>query len=296
MKIGHISLLSILAIFIITLSTFYYVGTDIVSSNNKQLQSKHKLLDPLQENYVKKIDETELALANAEKQIAADNSSRNNNDLKRSAKIAGEQIKLQLQEIINAAETLANINAIQKNSIERKSRTTNPNGILIIPAVKQSYYQEVAFRKKKQSNYPEQKRQNKKIKSEIEIENNNNNNFNEEIIVIPSKLPNYFAKSIQSSFNEPTKNVDSNFTAAINQIESQPEPTSPAAENKTNPETQLTTAETKTEIKSETKTETKTEIIPITETETKTEIETKSETKIETKTETITNNNSDNSK
>ncbi|MDR2169238.1 MAG: methyl-accepting chemotaxis protein [Planctomycetaceae bacterium] len=218
MKIGRITTLSILAILVIILTILYVAGIDAVKSTNVNLQEKHKLIDPLQNDLSQIIKNAETSLAAAEKNIITKKTEQNNEHLKQSARIAANQLKLQLQEIITAAETLANINAIQKNSIERKSRSTNPNSILIIPAVKQNHYQEVAFRsliKKKQpnNNIPEQKRTKfiKKQQNEYQQINNKTNqdepnqdepnldnenidqniNPNNNAVVIPTTLHNY---------------------------------------------------------------------------------------------------------
>jgi hypothetical protein len=242
MRIGHINLIGVLTILVITLVAFYCVGINAIKSGGESLQSKQKLLEPHQNNLEKIVGETELSLVEAEKKIIAQKAELNNEHLKQSAKIAGNQLKLQFQEIITAVETLSNINSMQKNSIERKSRSTNPNGILLIPAVKQNYYQEVAFRsiqRKRQIN-KEQKRQNininqsrrnqnkenktdTKITDEDKINNKETDKITSEnsnaVIVVPSNSPSYCVKSLQLSLSPPAPKVASNSIVTKNQTE-----------------------------------------------------------------------------
>ncbi|MDR2642052.1 MAG: hypothetical protein LBC74_04585, partial [Planctomycetaceae bacterium] len=283
MRIGYITIISILTIFVIILATFYCVEINEIKSISNNFENKHKLFEPIQSGLSKVVVETEASLAAAEKKIIDNNAALNKEHLKQSARIAGDQIKLQLQELVTAAETLANINSIQKNSIERKSRSTNPNSILIIPAVKQNYYQEVAFRtlpKKRQSNSTEQKRtntttnqikqiqniENKTKITKLKTENINQENNKivadniDEVVVIPSDIPNYFIEPIQPQSITPTAKIASNFIVTKNQTESNPTEPNPI-QNKKDCEDQKqknenaieTQPKTKTEIKPETK-------------------------------------------
>ncbi|MDR1485642.1 MAG: methyl-accepting chemotaxis protein [Planctomycetaceae bacterium] len=241
MTIGRITLIGVGAILVIIIAAFYCAGINGINYGKKNLLAKQELLEPIQNNLDKITAETEASLAAAEKKITANNNTANNEILKQSARVAGNQIKLQLQEFITAAEALSNINAIQKNSIERKSRNINPNSILIIPATKQNHYQEVAFRsvqRKKQQNHYETKRQNvaaiqnkiNKTENEIEViedevdvivdknivdKNVGGDGVNVigNIIVIPSDVPDYL-KSIQTSFSEPAKKIAAHFITA----------------------------------------------------------------------------------
>ncbi|MDR1925649.1 MAG: methyl-accepting chemotaxis protein [Planctomycetaceae bacterium] len=146
MKIGQVTFVSISVILVVVLVSFYYVSSGKVRALAENAKQQQNTIENSKKNLENLIVKTESHFDNLTKNTTSQIEEKNNEKIKQSTKIAGEQIRLQLQEIITASETLANINITQKHSVERKSRNNNPNSILIIPAQKKTYYSEVAFR------------------------------------------------------------------------------------------------------------------------------------------------------
>ncbi|MDR1478853.1 MAG: methyl-accepting chemotaxis protein [Planctomycetaceae bacterium] len=282
MKIGRLTLAGVLAITVISLASIYFVGKIGIKSVSDDLKAKHDLLKPLHDNLSTIVGETESYLKETEIKIAANKTARNNEQLQLSAKIAGTQLKLQLQEIITAAETLANINTIQKNSIERQSRNTNPNSILIIPAVKQSYYQEVANRsrfRRRQSNqnethnYPTTTEQLKITEIDDKEIDNRNTVGVIDVVVMPSIVPDYSVKPLELPASRNAHKITANYIARADKIiQDQPtiiqdQPTEFAQEPKEEPQTENTENTNETiEIIPETDVSEMVEIVEIPET------------------------------
>ncbi|MDR1053237.1 MAG: methyl-accepting chemotaxis protein [Planctomycetaceae bacterium] len=224
MKIGRVTFIGVVAVIVISLAAICFVGKGAVKSVRENLRAKHELMNPLHSNLSEVVAKAESELLVAEKGIADNVAARNDERLRQSSRVVGSQLKLQLQEIITAAETLANVSAIQKNSIERKSRSTNPNGILIIPAVKRDYYQEVALRsrpRRRQAAPPAAPLPTTDAQNPTAaVQNLETDAENLGVIVaIPSTLPDYSVQSVQPPVIHLLPKVAANFSVAANEYE-----------------------------------------------------------------------------